>query len=221
MKKMSIKTFVLFFVGLFILTSCNDDFSWLDVHTTPRVEYAPNMYYSQAYESMTQITDEHAGDWANSDEDGYGEFYNSNPYNRYPENSYTPINARQPAPHTIKRGAVPYLVPEDSIELANKVKSPLPLTPEVLKNGQILFESYCEHCHGKTGAGDGPVNKAFKGVANLTSATSKEFTEGHIYYVITYGIRRMWSHASQVTPTERWEIAAYVKHVLQNPEPAQ
>ena len=42
----------------------------------------------------------------------------------------------------------------------------------------------------------------------------KNLNDGHIYHVITYGIRRMWPHASQVNPEERWKIVHYV-HRLQ------
>ena len=38
--------------------------------------------------------------------------------------------------------------------------------------------------------------------------------DGHIFHVITYGKGRMWPHASQVNPEERWKIVHYV-HRLQ------
>lgn len=223
MKMKHLRSIGLFLTGMIFLSSCNHDFSWLREHDKPRVIYAPNMYYSVAYEPMKQVTDESSGElvgeWQGPDHMEYGEYYNSNPYDRSQENGYTPMNMRHPAEHTVKRGYMPYLIPKDSLAYASKVlKSPFPADEKTLKEGEVLFNRFCAHCHGETGAGDGPVNKAFKGVANLTNDASKQFTEGHIFHVITYGVRRMGPHGSQVEQNERWKIAAYIKNVLQKSE---
>jgi mono/diheme cytochrome c family protein len=223
MKMKSIHKVGLFFTGIVTLSACNHDFSHIEEHKTPRAEFAPNMYYSEAYEPYRQVDDESAGTTFDADEDdNIGEYYNSNPYNRSSANNYTATNLREPAPNTIKRGFVPYAIGKDSVGIAARtLRNPLPETEEVLKDGEVLYKRYCAHCHGETGAGDGPVNNALKGVANLTSETNKALPEGHIYHVITHGIRRMWPHGSQVNQTERWKIVHYVKNVLQNSEQAQ
>lgn len=217
----------LFFTGIVALTACNHDFSHIEEHKDPRIEYAPNMYYSEAYEPLKQIDDEQSGTAFDANDDktwgvNYGEHYNSNPVNRSAENSYTPMNMRVPAANTVKRGFMPYTIGKDSIEFAARtLRNPLAKSEAVLKDGEVLYKRYCAHCHGETGAGDGPVNTAFKGVANLTSETNKALTEGHIFHVITHGIRRMWPHGSQINQTERWKIVHYVKNDLQNSEQAQ
>lgn len=215
MKMKSLNRLGIFIASLVIFSSCNDDFSWLREHETPRVEYAPNMYHSVSYEPLTQIMDERAGDWVSSDTNEYGEYYNSNPYNRYPDNGYTPMNMRVPAKNSIKRGFMPYSIPKDSIDQAAKLQNPVALDDQVLKEGEVLYNRYCKHCHGETGAGDGPVNAAYKGVANLTNQTNKNLSEGHIFHVITHGKGRMWAHGSQIEQKERWIIVHYVKEVLQ------
>ena len=78
------------------------------------LEYAPQMYHSTPYEPLTQITDEGSGTWLDSnEEDGHGEFYNSNPYNVHK------MNMRKPVENTVKRGTL--LQPDftvDELELA-------------------------------------------------------------------------------------------------------
>jgi hypothetical protein len=212
-------SFILFSSAV-LLTSCNHDFSWISEHNHPRVEYAPNMYHSVAYEPLTQIIDEKAGDWVSSDKKldslQYGEYYNSNPLNATSANGQTPINSREPVKGTIKRGFMPYHLGKDSLEIASStVKSPLVTNDAILADGKILYSKFCQHCHGETGAGDGPVNNALKGVANLTNDVSKGFTPGHIFHVITWGKGRMGAHASQLNQEERWKIVAYVKESLQ------
>ncbi len=216
MKMKSIQRLGFFCAGLFVFSSCNQDFSWIREHEKPRVEYAPNMYYSEAYEPLSQIMDENAGAFVSSDPNSkYGEYYNSNPYNRYPENGYTPMTMREPAANTIKRGHIPYLIPKDSVELADELKNPITLNEQVLAEGEALYMRYCAHCHGESGQGDGKVANVFMGVANLTSGANKRLTEGHIFHVITHGIRLMAAHGSQVEQEDRWKIVHYVKEVLQ------
>jgi mono/diheme cytochrome c family protein len=84
----------------------------------------------------------------------------------------------------------------------------------VIREGEILYTRFCTHCHGQEGFGDGKVGKVFLGVPAYTSASIIDKPGGHIFHVITHGIRRMGSHASQLSPEERWKIVRYVQ-VLQ------
>jgi hypothetical protein len=181
------------------VSSCNHNFDQIPVHETPRVEYAPNMYVSEAYEPVTQV----------EDFKNFPEAYNVMPYNNG-------TNLRMPVPGTIKRGAIPYHIPKDSLDYANATLiCPIQPTEDVLAEGQVLFDRFCSHCHGNGGQGDGPVNDKLQGVANLTSSTLKAVNPGHIFHVITYGKGRMLQHASQLEPLDRWKISLYVKDVLQ------
>lgn len=190
-------------------------------------EYAPNMYHSVAYEPLSQITDEDAGRWLTSIEydDDHAEFFNSNKLNIGVMNKY--MNMRTPPANTVKRnpqGWLPYRITKDSLEYAAKtLKNPLDSTAAIIADGKILYETYCDHCHGQKGKGDGNVaqgvdkedgsgkKSAYNGVANLTSDALKNITEGHIFHVITMGKGLMWAHGSQVSPEDRWKIAKYVK----------
>lgn len=183
----------------------------------PGREYAPNMYHSVAYEPLSQITDSTAGAWVNSLDTRTGEYYNSNRYNAFK------MNMREPVQNTVKRNAqgwLPYrseYLAKDQIPAATaNLKSPLDSAAYMEADGKFLFETYCDHCHGAKGAADGKVSDKFPGVANLSGAGPlANITEGHIFHVITYGAGLMGSHASQVSPEDRWKIARYVKTTLQ------
>ena len=174
------------------------------------LEYAPNMYHSIAYEPLKQVTDENAGQWLTSIDypDGHGEFYNSNKLNPFS------MNMRVPPANTVKRNAqgwLPYRIPKDSIAFAQNLINPLDSSAAVVASGKLLYEMYCDHCHGAKGLGDGKVADKYAGVANLTGAALKNISEGHIFHVITQGKGLMWGHASQISPEDRWKIARYVK----------
>lgn len=180
-------------------------------------EYAPNMYHDVAYEPLKQITDKESGSWVDSDEDEYGEYYNSNPNNPFG------MNMREPVSNTVPRrdnGMLPYRIPKDSVELASRIlKNPLPDTDEVLAEGQALYSTYCGHCHGEKGGGSmdetAKVGEVFLGVPSYSAGATSQLSEGHIFHVITHGIRRMGAHGSQVQQEDRWKIVRYVQ-TLQN-----
>jgi mono/diheme cytochrome c family protein len=189
------------------------------------LEYAPNMYHSVGYEPLTQITDPDAGWYFNSLDARPGEFYNSNQYNPYK------MNLRLPPKHTVRRtstGWLPYRGANDStgLRLANRLVNPFEASPAILDQGKFLFETYCKHCHGAKGGGDGKVAQGVKidgvdhsmypGVANLKGDAYKNITEGHIFHVITYGKGLMGAHGSQVSEEDRWKIAKYVKELQKN-----
>ena len=180
----------------------------------PGREYAPNMYHSVAYEPLSQIKDKDAGNIVNSlSSVDHGEFYNSNGYNPFA------MTMRVPPAHTVKRNAqgwLPYRGVNDAEGLlaADKLNNPMDSSAAVLASGKVLFETYCKHCHGAQGGGDGKVADKYPGVANLKGAAYKQITEGHIFHVISKGKGRMLSHASQVTQEERWKIAHFVKEKL-------
>ncbi len=180
------------------------------------LEYAPNMYHSVPYEPLSQITDSEAGEAAqflNNTEDGHGEYYNSNPLN---PNAMT---MRVPPANTVarnKNGYLPYRIAKDSLELAaNTLMSPIDSVnaEAAIKDGKILYNRYCEHCHGEKGAGDGLVAEKYPGVANLQGVAYQNITEGHIFHVITWGKGLMGAHGSQVSPEDRWKIAKFVKTI--------
>jgi mono/diheme cytochrome c family protein len=96
----------------------------------------------------------------------------------------------------------------------------------MIAGGKILYEIYCDHCHGATGTGDGKVaagvtveepgrgqvqKGTYNGVANLKGDALKNISEGHIFHVITHGKGLMWAHGSQISVEDRWKIAKYVK----------
>lgn len=174
------------------------------------LEYAPQMYHSTPYEPLSQIVNEDAGSWLDSnDEDGHGEFYNSNPYNPHK------MTMLEPVENTVSRNTYiddVGIAADDYASAESNLTSPFALdSAAVIKDGQALYLRFCEHCHGEKGAGDGLVGGVFKGVPTYNSAAIKDKGPGHIYWVITNGKGRMGAHASQLSPEERWKIVSYVQ----------
>ncbi|MGB0523115.1 MAG: c-type cytochrome [Flammeovirgaceae bacterium] len=189
----------------------------------PGVEYAPQMYHSVPYEPLTQFTEKEIPDnlfsWYYQDKTNSINVEGSILGNK--NNSLIPVEGtvkRQNFTSVTKENMskpgqelLLYNLGQDDYETAGKIlKNPVPKTPEVLAEGQELYKSFCLHCHGEGGKGDGKVGVVYKGVANLLGGAYKNLPEGHIFHVITHGKGRMWAHKSQIDPEERWKIVHYV-----------
>lgn len=104
-----------------------------------------------------------------------------------------------------------------------EMKNPFAGDSSVLAEGKVLYTNFCGHCHGADGKGDGsiialgkfPPPPSYSTGTSSRGGAMKDLTDGKIYHTITYGINLMGSHASQISPEERWKIVMYV-HELQN-----
>ena len=122
------------------------------------------------------------------------------------------VEAQEPAKGSIKRGFVPYEIPNtpEGYALAKvTLKSPLDSLSINQDKAKELYTIYCGICHGDKGDGKGNlvVKEKFLGVP---SYKDREITEGSIYHVVTYGLNSMGSHANQLSQEERWIVADYV-----------
>lgn len=128
---------------------------------------------------------------------------------------------------TPPKGSIPRnrFVPMDlKIEDADKMTSPLKSisAEELFKYeniGQEKYKIYCGICHGDKGDGQGKlVEVAGKALVNpppsLIQDKYKSYSDGKIYYVITYGWGLMGKYSTQIPDEkERWAIANYVKQL--------
>ncbi|MCL6524876.1 MAG: cytochrome c [Thermoflavifilum sp.] len=159
--------------------------------------YAPDMYYSRAYDA-----------------------YSVNLV--YPDS----MSSRPPVPGTVPRGhtvnaheLLPFNLPQSdsAYAVSGQVKNPLPvITQATLEEGQRLFNIYCAICHGEQLDGQGPLYKSGKfpvQPANFHLPQYLKMPEGTMFYSVTYGKNLMGSYASQLSERQRWEVIAYIKSV--------
>ena len=107
-----------------------------------------------------------------------------------------------------------YNIPQDSISIAERtLTNPVPVNEKTLADGKVLYERYCQHCHGENGEGNGSVGQVYKGVPNYKADAYLNMNDGHIFHVITHGKGRMWPHGSQLNPEERWKVVNYVRQL--------
>jgi len=89
---------------------------------------------------------------------------------------------------------------------------PFPVTMDVLKRGQERFNIYCTPCHSRVGNGLGAiVERGYKPAANLHDQVRRAQPVSHYFYVMTHGYGAMPDYSAQLTPVDRWAVAAYIR----------
>jgi mono/diheme cytochrome c family protein len=89
---------------------------------------------------------------------------------------------------------------------------PFAVTVDVLARGQERFNIYCTPCHSRVGNGLGAiVERGYKPAANLHDQVRLAQPISHYFYVMTHGYGAMPDYSAQLTPVDRWAVAAYIR----------
>lgn len=89
---------------------------------------------------------------------------------------------------------------------------PVKLTDRLLDRGQERFDIYCSPCHGQVGDGKGTVvSRGYPPPPTFHSDRLRELPDGHIFDVVTNGVRNMPPYRYQVPVEDRWAIVAYFR----------
>ena len=123
-------------------------------------------------------------------------------------------SARPLLPGTVARGHLK----EDPVYYTGKLGAefvpilPVPLTLELLRRGQLQFQTHCSPCHGRTGRGDGMiVQRGFKKPSSFHVDRLRQSAVGYYFDVITNGFGAMSDYSAQVPTGDRWAIVAYIR----------
>ncbi len=89
---------------------------------------------------------------------------------------------------------------------------PFPITMQVMARGQERYNIYCTPCHSRVGNGAGMiVQRGYKPAGNFHSARVLAEPVGHYFAVMTNGYGAMPDYSAQLTPADRWAVAAYIR----------
>ncbi len=159
----------------------------------------------------------------------------------YARNMYDPIAYNQdqpnknfangatsqtPPPNTNPVDFIRYEYPntKEGYEASAALVNPLALTEKNLAEGKHFYTVFCAPCHGEKGDGQGHIVKLDKGISGVPAyhgadanssrgGLMKDMPAGKIYHTIMYGLNAMGSHASQLSPEERWKVVMYVQQL--------
>lgn len=123
---------------------------------------------------------------------------------------------QQPVAGTIPRGrqAMRYgPSEEEAVRAGEELVNPFAADDRrETRRGAELFQSFCSHCHGGGGAGDGEVGlHGFPAPPSLLAPQAMDLADGRIFHIVTFGQKNMPAHAIQVDPEDRWRIILHIR----------
>lgn len=82
----------------------------------------------------------------------------------------------------------------------------------LLLRGKKRFDTFCAPCHDSVGTGNGAiVQRGYKRPPSLHEDRLREALPGYFVNVMTEGFGQMSSYAPQISPQDRWAVAAYIR----------
>ena len=128
--------------------------------------------------------------------------------------------SRLPVEHTVARGHLNedeyFYTGKRNGQLSNELPEGLLREgygmKELLARGQERYGIYCTPCHSRTGDGNGiVVQRGLKHPPSYHEARLTQQPLSYFYDVMTNGFGAMLNYQAQITPRDRWAIAAYVR----------
>ncbi|MCL3781750.1 hypothetical protein EMN47_15295 [Prolixibacteraceae bacterium JC049] len=180
------KILLLVFMATMVLGACDRD------RNTTGWDYAPDMYYSDAYETYKPNKNFKDGKTQQASVEG-----------------------------TVPRDFEPYLftkTEEDRLLAGKEMLNPLQAGACVMKKGKEQYAIFCSNCHGDFGDGKGNLYTSGKYAyppASLITEKMKKAPDGEFYHVIMVGHGIMSPHGYMIEKENRWAIVKYIKEELQ------
>ena len=104
----------------------------------------------------------------------------------------------------LNRAYYPYA--GDPVKAGEELENPLPLTPDILKDGRDHYRRFCIYCHGAegdSGAGASVAPKMLVKPASLLTDKAKGYSDGRLYHIIQEGQGLMGGYRIQLGAREQ------------------
>jgi mono/diheme cytochrome c family protein len=86
--------------------------------------------------------------------------------------------------------------------------------------GALVYQIYCQPCHGPAGKGDGLVaTRGFPPPPSFLADHAIHLTDNQMFQIVTRGQKNMPSYAAQVPPEDRRAAISYVRSLQGGPRP--
>jgi len=105
----------------------------------------------------------------------------------------------------------PLQEPWKAPDSADTIKSPFPFTPQVIREGEKLYNTLCVSCHGTNGLGDGQPGRYKIQPANFHNKQVTDQKDGAIFWKLSNGKGNMPGYGLALSEEKRWQLIAYVR----------
>jgi mono/diheme cytochrome c family protein len=99
---------------------------------------------------------------------------------------------------------------------AGKMKNPLPVSDEVLSQGQEVFLGSCAQCHGADARGDTSIGRNMNPPAmDLSSPHVQHWSDAELFWIIQNGVRLtgMPAWKSSISENDTWKLVRFIHNL--------
>lgn len=98
--------------------------------------------------------------------------------------------------------------------------NPVPVSPDLLKEGLAHFADHCADCHANDGSGQTPIGKnVYPKAPDLRLADTQSMSDGELFWVIHNGIRftamPAWGEGHPDKDVDSWKLVHFIRHLPQ------
>jgi cytochrome c553 len=99
-----------------------------------------------------------------------------------------------------------------------KLRNPVLLTPEILKDSRAHFADHCATCHGNDGKGETEMGQhMYPRAPDMTLSATQSLTDGELFGIIENGIRLTgmpgWGNGTAESARSTWTVVHFVRHL--------
>lgn len=96
--------------------------------------------------------------------------------------------------------------------------NPVPLSPDLLKEGLVHFADHCAQCHGNDGRGQTPIGKnVYPQAPDLRLPDTQSMSDGELFWIIHNGIRftamPAWGEGDPAQDMDSWKLVHFIRHL--------
>ena len=99
-----------------------------------------------------------------------------------------------------------------------KLRNPVLLTPDILKESRAHFADHCATCHGNDGKGETEMGQhMYPRAPDMTLSATQSLTDGELFAIIENGIRLTgmpgWGNGTAESARFTWTLVHFVRHL--------
>jgi mono/diheme cytochrome c family protein len=99
-----------------------------------------------------------------------------------------------------------------------RLRNPLPLTQELLKEARAHFADHCAICHGNNGSGQTVIGlNVYPKTRDLRSLDIQGMSDGELFFIIQNGIRFTgmpgWGTGDPAIDSGSWQLVHFIRHL--------
>ena len=99
-----------------------------------------------------------------------------------------------------------------------RLRNPLPLTQELMKDARAHFADHCASCHANNGSGQTGIGRnVYPKAPDLRLPDTQTMSDGELFFIIQNGIRftamPAWGTGDPAKDSGSWQLVHFIRHL--------